>query len=298
MSILPERYDRNLGLFGGEGQKRLRDTTVIVVGVSGLGSPLAQQLGLLGVGRVGLIDPQELDDTNRNRFVGACECDPVPGSQKVKLVERMIRAINSEVTVIPIPEDLVSETSFAHIKEADWVFGCLDHDGPRFVLNELCAAYAIPYIDLASQVHEDGAFGGRVCTALDGKGCLHCLGELDRDDVRTYLSSEKERVAVDRIYGVRRVDLENSGPSVAPLNAVIAGHAAVEFMVAATGIRAPVRQITYRGDLGRTTTSAGKPEKGCYYCKEIWSTQAKADAERYLRIPHLKRGNRVANRVR
>ena len=82
MSTFPERYDRNLGLFGDEGQRRLRDATTVVVGVSGLGSPLAQQLGLLGVGRIGLIDPQELDETNRNRFVGACECDPVPGSRK------------------------------------------------------------------------------------------------------------------------------------------------------------------------------------------------------------------------
>ena len=80
---------------------------------------------------------------------------------------------------------------------------------------------------------------------------------------------------------MRRTDLEQSGPSVAPLNAVIAGHAAVEFMVAATGIRAPVRLITYRGDLGRTTTSDGKPGRNCYYCKEIRGTRADADVERY-----------------
>ena len=156
MSTTTTRYDRNQRLFGQEGQRKLTTTKVVVVGVSGLGSPLAQQLALLGVGRLGLIDPEELDDTNRNRFVGARDCDPVPGSLKVALVERMIHEINSRVKVEPLDKDLVSEESFALIEEADWVFGCLDDDGPRFILNELCAAYAIPYIDLASEVHEDG----------------------------------------------------------------------------------------------------------------------------------------------
>ena len=293
MNGVPKRYERNLGLFGEEGQRKLSGTTVVLAGVSGLGTPLAQQLAFLGVGHMGLIDPEELDDTNRNRFVGARERDPVPGSLKVDLVERMIGEINSAVKVSALPQDLITEESFALIKAADWVFGCFDEDGPRFVLNELCSAYGIPYIDLASDVLENGSFGGRVCTAWDGNGCLHCLDELDMEDVRTYLSSETERKAVDRIYGVKRDDLGTSGPSVAPLNALITGHAAVEFMVAATGLRPPTRLIKYRGDVPRTTTSRDTPEKGCPYCKEIRRTQGDADVERYLRIPHLNPAKRL-----
>ena len=142
MNTLHERYQRNVDLFGDKGQRKLRDTRAVVVGVSGLGSPLALQLALLGVGHIGLIDPEELDNTNRNRFVGARESDPVPGSPKVALVERMIGETNSDVTVLPIQEELVTEESFALIKAADWAFGCFDDDGPRFILNELCAAYA------------------------------------------------------------------------------------------------------------------------------------------------------------
>ena len=294
MNSMAERYVRNVGLFGDEGQRKLKDTSAVVVGISGLGSPLAQQLALLGVGQVGLIDPEELDDTNRNRFVGARESDPAPGSPKVVLVERMIREINSDVTVLPIQEDLVCEQSFAQIKAADWAFGCFDKDGPRFVLNELCAAYAIPYIDLASEVHEDGAFGGRICTALDGNGCVYCLGEVDMDDVRTYLSPESELKTIEAIYGVSRNVLGQSGPSVAPLNAVIAGHAAVEFMVSVTGMRKPARLINFSGHLSRTTTSGDKLSRGCPYCTEIRGTRAYAEVERYLRIPHLNRVKRAA----
>ena len=294
MSKTQERFARNIGLFGQEGQRKLGATRVAIVGVGGLGSPLAQQLALLGVGHVGLIDPEELDDTNRNRFVGARDEDPVPGSSKVALVERMIREINSKVTVSPVPKALVSEDSFAEIRAADWVFGCFDEYGPRFILNELCAAYAIPFIDLASDADEDGSFGGRVCVTSDGNGCVYCLGELDMEDVRRYLANEEELRVVDAVYGVPRADLGQTGPSVSPLNGVIAAHAAVEFMVAVTGMRKPTQLIKYYGHWPKTTTPSDLASNGCYYCRDIRGMGAEAEAERYLRIPHLIRSTQSA----
>src|SRR5690606_1260166 len=152
-----------------------------------------------------------------------------------------------------------------------------------FILNELCAAYGKPYIDLASDTHGT-AFGGRICTAWDGNGCLHCLGELDMEDVRAFLSSEAERQALDAIYGVTRGALGTTGPSVAPLNTVIAGQAAIEFMAAVTRMRAPARLIKYRGDRSVMTVSGDRPSAHCYFCKVIRGTGAEADVERYLRI--------------
>ena len=298
MSAMSERYDRSAKLFGWEGQEKLRKTRTVIAGVSGLGSPLAQQLALLGVGELVLIDPEELDDTNRNRFVGARRDDPVPGSPKVELVARLIREINPGVNVVPIQADLVSEESFSLVKAADWVFGCFDDDGPRFVLNELCAAYEIPYIDLASDVYTDGdgVFGGRICVSWDGQGCVTCLGELDMEDVSRYLSSDEEQRVIDEIYGVRPEELRESGPSVAPLNGVIAGHAAVEFMVAVTGLRNPARLTTYRGDRPRTTTSGKKTTQFCYFCEGIRGIGAAAEVERYMSMPHLRQRGRPAQR--
>ena len=152
MSALSHRYDRNIRLFGSEGQNRLQAVTVAVAGVGGLGSYVAQHLALLGVGRIVLIDDDELDDTNRNQFIGARHVDPVPGSKKIFLSERLIRETNPDVDVKPIPEQLVSEDAFTAIKSADVSFGCFDEDGPRGILNELCAAYEKPYFDLASDV--------------------------------------------------------------------------------------------------------------------------------------------------
>lgn len=282
------RYDRNMRLFGKEGQEKLRGTNVTVLGVGGLGSPLVQHLALLGVSKATLVDDEEIDETSRNRFVGARHDDPVPGSVKVQLAARLIREINPDVAAIPLRAGLVSAEAFAAVKESDWVFGCFDEDGPRHILNELCAAYEKPYIDLASDVPEAGVYGGRVCVAWDGNGCLHCLGEIDEKDVRNYFSTSEERARIAAIYGVPVQALGETGPSVSPINGVIAALAATEFMVAVAGMRPPTRLIEYRGWTSKVLVSGNIPRPDCYYCKGIRGKPLDADAERYLRMPHLR----------
>ena len=65
-----EKYDRNVRFFGQSGRDSLGAASVAVVGVGGLGTHVVQQLALLGVGRLVLIDSEEVDETNRNRYVG------------------------------------------------------------------------------------------------------------------------------------------------------------------------------------------------------------------------------------
>ena len=190
---------------------------------------------------------------------------PVPkgwqiGGLAVKLAARLIEEINPDVDAKPIQTGLVSPDAFEAVKGADWVFGCFDEDGPRFVLNELCSAYEKPHIDLASDVHEAGVYGGRGCIAWDGRSCLHCLNLLDTNDVRRYLSSGAERVAVAAVYGVPHEVLGESGPSVSPINGLVSSFAATEFMLAATGMREPRRLINYTGHLFRLTTA--RPSDG------------------------------------
>ena len=144
-------------------------------------------------------------------------------------------------------------------------------------------------IDLASDVPEPGVYGGRVCISWDGNGCLHCLDLLDPEDVRRYLSSEAEQAAQAAIYGVPHAALGETGPSVSPLNGVVASLAATEFMVAVTGMAEPRRLINYAGHLLRLTT-AKAPESDCPFCKGIRGSGGSADVERYLRTPHLQTG--------
>ncbi len=289
LTMLPDRYDRNIRLIGEVGQRRLWSAAVAVIGVGGLGSALSQHLALMGVGSVSLADDQELDDTNRNRFVGARHDDPVPGSPKVDIIKRHIGEINPDIKVTALKAGLVTPPVFEVVKRVDWVFGCFDDDGPRFILNELCAAYAKPYIDLASDIKKGVEYGGRVCIAVNGEGCVHCLEQLDPEAVRRYLSSEEEQEIQAAIYGVPREALGETGPAVSPVNGVIASLAATEFMLAVSGASKPRRFLNYVGHLPRVTTKR-KPNTECYYCGRIRGIGAAADVERYLRIPHLQTG--------
>lgn len=291
MSDMPDRYHRSTLLFGAEGQRKLRHTSVLVVGTGGMGSPLIQHLALLGVKRITSADNEELDETNRNRFVGARHDDPVPGSAKVDLVSRLVKEINPEVEAVPLPYGLVSEEVFAAAREADWVIGGFDKDGPRAILNELCAAYEKPYIDVASDVPEDGIYGGRVCVSTYGNGCLDCLGLLDRKAFRRYVETAEQHKQEDEIYGIERGALEKKGPSVSPINGVVASLAAMEFMVAVTGMRPPTRLQEYRGWESKVVVSKDEPRSDCLICSGIRGLREQADVERFLSLPHLSSGS-------
>jgi hypothetical protein len=282
---MTERFARQIGFFGKEGQERLRAARVAVVGVGGLGTHVVQQLSLLGVGSLALIDSQELGATNRNRYVGAWHDDPIPGSRKVDLGERLVKLINPDIAVAKIADSLVSDGGFREIINSDYVLGCLDSEGARFVLNELCAAYAKPYFDLASDIVPGSrpSYGGRVCVAWDGNGCIVCLGVLDLEEARADLAGPGEQRAREALYGVEQAALGRSGPSVVSINGVVASLAITEFIAAATGLRPPKRVATYYGHMGRLTLPTDQAVPDCYYCKGIRGQGASADVERYIR---------------
>ena len=90
------------------------------------------------------------------------------------------------------------------------------------------------------------------------------------------------------VYGVPHEVLGDTGPSVSPINGLVASFAATEFMLAATGMREPRRLINYTGHLFRLTTA--QPSDGdCPYCRGLKGQGAAADVERYLKMPHLRR---------
>jgi len=279
------RHDRSIRFFGIEGQRKLRNTKATIVGAGGVGGHVAQQFALLGLGSIGLIDAEELDDTNRNRYVTARASDKVPGTAKVDIGERLIREIDPSIEVIKVQDSLVSDVGFRGILESDYVFGCVDSEGARLVLAELCAAYRLPYFDIASdiEVGNISRYGGRVCAALRGDSCLVCLGQLDMSEAQRELGGPEARKLREAIYGVEKNDLGRVGPSVVSINGVVASLAVTEFVVDVTGIREPKRLITYRGNMGRVMISDDTPKPDCFYCKGLWGQEDRADTRRYIR---------------
>jgi len=280
-----QRFDRQLDLFGAAGQAKLRVANVTVVGIGGVGGIIVQNLALLGVGGISLIDDQQLEETNRNRHVCAWHDDPVPDTDKVDIAKRMIELIDSSVKVQAVHEELISKDGFNAVKQADFVFGCVDSEGARLVLTELCAAFEKPYIDVASDVipGEPTQYGGRVFCSVDGNGCLSCLGLIDMSEAREDFETPEQRLDRAAIYGISNDKLNRSGPSVVTINTVVAGLAATEFMKLCTGLDKPTRIIKYDGRLSRITVSVDEPRPDCYFCKSVWGSGEGADIERYLR---------------
>ena len=279
-----ERYDRNMRFFGREGQDHLSSASAAVVGVGGLGTHVVQQLALLGVGRLVLVDDEEVDETNRNRYVGVRHDDPVPGTLKVANGERIALDINPDIEVISIPESLASSGAFEGIIDCDYVFGCLDNEGARLILTELCAAYSKPYFDLASDILEESRYGGRVCVAWDGNGCLVCYDELDVVAAREDLMNPNARRDHQDIYGVPRDALGEAGPSVVSINGVVASLGVTEFMLVATKVRdVPRALLKYRAHAGIVTVARDNPAPGCYYCRGIRGQGEESDVWRYAR---------------
>ena len=284
-----ERYDRNIRFFGKEGQVRLGAASVAVVGVGGLGTHVVQQLALLGVGRLGLVDKGELKESSRNRYIGARHDDPVPGSPKVFIGERLAREINPHIEVETVHDQLASQAAFEMVKGYDCVFGCLDNDAARLFLNELCLAYGKPYFDLASDISIGGAqYGGRVCVVWRDAGCLVCYGEIDATEANLDSMTEEQRQDHEAIYGVRTEALGEAGPSVVSINGMVASLAVTEFIPVATGTKDEPRQfLKYHGHRGIVTIVADEPTPDCYFCVGVRDKGEAAGLSRYLKRPDV-----------
>jgi hypothetical protein len=261
-----ERFDRQILLFGEEGQNKIAAARVAVIGLGGLGSHLAQQLAHLGVERFLLVDSDVVDTTNLNRLIGATAEDAGRRRQKVDVAARMINAIEPRAEVEPIPVSLVSRSVCERLKAIDFVFGCLDNDGPRLLLTIASAAFRKPYFDTATDIHPGETpihYGGRVIYARGGSGCAHCLGVLDEVEVRRWMATDSELRADERLYGKRQA---GESPSVVCLNGVVASAACMEFMVEVTGLRPANRSLEYDGTAGKMRVDITQPSQWCPYC--------------------------------
>jgi hypothetical protein len=266
------RYDRNIMLFGADGQNRIKAARVGVAGLGGLGCHLVQHLSYLGVTQYVLVDGDCASDHSLNRLVTAYPDDV--GRHKTDLAERLIRAINPDAEVVNVRYHLPHPDAMAALTTADLILGGLDHDAPRLQLTDLASQHGITYIDAATDTSVDGgslAYGGRVVVAGTGPGCLFCLGHLDQEQIRLATMSDEERSARSAIYGVPADAFDGAGPSVVTINGVVAALAATEAMVHLARLRMPNKQLIYRGDHGGVRINLDPPGlPSCPYCTQ-WS---------------------------
>jgi hypothetical protein len=279
-----DRFDRNIRFFGADGQAKLRRADVAVVGCGGLGHHVIQQLAFLGVGKLTLIEDEALSRSNLNRYVLAWHDDPIPGTHKIDNVLRAISAIDPSIEITPVRNSIRSHEAFDALRAVNSIFGCVDNDGARLILNEYAKAYSKEYYDLASDIEQDAGlrYGGRVVRIDQTPGCLVCLGHIDLVAARQDLESEVARRDHAKIYGVDAEMLEVGGPSVVSINGVVASLGVTEYIVGVSGIRPPKRLVVYHGDRGIVTTGVLESPPSCYFCTTLAGVGASAGMERYL----------------
>ena len=234
-----EVRQRQILLFGEEGQRRIAQPIVAIVGLGGLGLHVAQQLAYLGVNKFVLIDSDRVTATNLNRCVGATRSDI--GKLKVEIGARLVKTIRrrQKVGIDIVSQQVPHAEAIDALNEADIVLGCLDNDGGRLVLNRLVKAYNLLYFDLAAGIDaREGAVesaGGRVAVVVPDGPCLNCMGEIDRREADYFLSSPSVQDQARMRGYASGWDLPN--PSVVSLNGVISSMAVNEFMLGVTGLR-------------------------------------------------------------
>ena len=132
-----ERFDRQIRLFGKAGQERIADSYVTIVGAGGTGGHAGQQLVFLGVRRFGIIDADHATKSSLNRLVGIRPDDVANKTPKVVIAERMIREIEPDAEITIVNDTFLSEAGAAEMSRGSVLFGCMDRDGARLLLNEL-----------------------------------------------------------------------------------------------------------------------------------------------------------------
>ena len=141
--IVPARYNRNIGSIGIDGQKKLLQSSCLVVGLGGLGCVVAELLARAGVGKIYAGDGDVYDETNLNRQIFSTENNL--GKSKSKEAKKRIKKVNSSVEFKPC------DCKFSEIPDKTWnkvvlVFDCLDNIKDRLILADKCSEAHIPLI--------------------------------------------------------------------------------------------------------------------------------------------------------
>ncbi|RLI12475.1 adenylyltransferase [Candidatus Bathyarchaeota archaeon] len=174
MSLSPselERYSRQLSIrgFGVKGQKKLKNSKVVVVGVGGLGCLSSLYLAAAGVGRIVLVDKGRFTLKNLNRQVLCWQKDI--GRFKAEVAKEKLEEFNPEIKVETVIEEITEESVQEIIGKTDVVVDGMDNWKTRFIVNKYCVKQHIPFVHAGvSEMH------GQITTIMPGEGpCLRCI---------------------------------------------------------------------------------------------------------------------------
>lgn len=262
-----ETHDRQVLAFGINGQRRIGETVVAVVGAGGTGSVVVDQLIRLGVRRLIVIDDDHVEVSNTSRIYNSTLHDAMSRTPKVAVVERLAQSIGFDTEVCAIKGNITEERIALDLRQADIVFCCTDNQWSRAILNQYAYQYLTPVIDMGNKIaSEDGsitAANGRVYVITPDKACLWCYGILDgrRIAEESLPPGERESLAQEGYVA----GANTAAPSVIFLNTMVAGLAVGEFVNLITQYmgRPYHPQLTYYALTGEVKPTVYEPDPSC-----------------------------------
>jgi adenylyltransferase/sulfurtransferase len=167
------RYSRQimLPLCDIEGQQKLLDASVLIIGAGGLGSPASMYLAAAGVGTLIIYDDDVVDLSNLQRQIAHHTSDI--GIDKVISTRETINQLNPDINVIAVKQRLAGEQLEYEVQKADVVLDCSDNFATRFAINSACVKLETPLVSGAAI-----RFEGQVSVFTPGKNnspCYNCL---------------------------------------------------------------------------------------------------------------------------
>lgn len=233
---VPEHAARIVQTFGEATYRQLRTMRVGVVGCSGTGSIVIEQLARNCVGELVIVDPDHIENRNLNRIVNSTLADAQKGTKKTDVMSRAISAMGLGSKIMAFSSDMLTMEAVTALASCDVVFGCVDSIDGRHFLNKLSSYYLIPYIDVGVRIDADGHGGvEHVWAAVhtiqpSGSSLLsrkvYAQADLDAAMMKRHNPDiYMERVSEGYIRGVR-VDQ----PAVISINMVAAAAAVNEFL--------------------------------------------------------------------
>ncbi|KAJ8904698.1 hypothetical protein NDN08_001216 [Rhodosorus marinus] len=168
-----ERYSRQMLLlrFGVEGQKRLSQKSVLVIGAGGLGCPAAMYLASAGVGRLGLLDRGDsVDRSNLHRQIG--HTDASVGADKCLSLRDSLMRINPGSSICTLSTGITAKFALQLILPFDIVLDCTDNVESRYIISDACAALRKPLVS-GSAI----GFEGQLSVYCDSEEspCYRCI---------------------------------------------------------------------------------------------------------------------------
>jgi hypothetical protein len=289
---LPNYTLRHRQIFGALTTSMLRRLTITVIGVSGTGSPLVEQLARLGVGKLVIVDPDSIEEKNLNRILNAGMNDALESRFKVDVAARAIKGMGLGTEVVSFRRNLYDPQVVAAVAESDVVFGCMDSVDGRHLLNRLATFYVIPYFDVGVKLESDGKGGidqicGTVHYLQPGRSSLLSRGTYTLEQVRaaglrrTDPQAYQEQLKEKYITGV----IEDR-PAVISVNMFFASLAVNEFLARLHPYRDDENKhfATYRFSLSQAqiyTEEEGEP------CRLLARHVGRGDTTPLLEMPEL-----------